>query len=304
MVASGAGVSGELNARASAALLAKLRALPPLVRSTPAAPAAPASSRAERRANDRRVLAHGEEGSAVRARRRPLVPRSSRLPAVDWTREDFARARRVSASGSRARDALMRLPRCYAQRIERAALAMRPELGPDGKPTGRRVPTRGWGHVVARRIAAVACVMFHAARPSRRRGMARIVVGRTRGMFVTLFRGEGRARDDERQRARLSVSTFFATSHHGTDDPWDCGAVVALHRAGALWRHQPPASCAGPWKGKDRDGRPRAFNEYHLTQRACSAETDDVRPLVDWELPELAVDVAPVRELATRDGPP
>lgn len=282
-------------AKGSAELLAAVRAAVP----TASSPAAmPASSRAERRANDRRVLEAGEEGTPVRARRRPLVPRSSKLPAVDWDRDDFARARRVSASGARARDALSRLPRCYAQRVERAALAMRPTTD------GRRIPTRSWGHVVARRIVAVACVLFHAARPSRRRGMARIVRGRTRGMFVTLFRGEGRARDDERQRARLSISTFFATSHHGrTDDPWDCGAVVALHRAGALWRHQPPASCAGAFQGKDRDGRPRAFNEYHLTDRACSSSPDErPRPLVDWPWAEL--ELADVTSSPTLERPP
>lgn len=265
--------------RDGASALAALRAYVP----SSSGPARPASSRAERRANDRRVLEAGEAGAPDRPpRRRGLAPRARRCAGLDWERDDFQRARRVSGSASSAREALSRLPRCYALRVERAALAMRRTTD------GRRVPTRTLAHVVARRIVALAAVLFHAGRSSKRRGMARIVRGRTRGMFVTLFRGEGRAQN-ERQRARLSVSTFFATSHHGrTDDPWDCGAMVALHRAGAVWKHQPPAACAGAFQGKDRDGRPRAFNEYHLTERACSSSADETpRPLVDWPGAEL-----------------
>jgi len=282
----------EVNARGSRALVEGLRAS--VGELAELAPTLPAARRAERRAHERRVDAAGEpEPSSPRRKRARVVDGvtmrgSSRL--LDWSPDDFARARRIEGSMREARGALVRLPRCYSQRVERAALAMLP------RTDGTRRPTRTLAHIAARRIVALAVVLYHAGRTSRRRGMARIVVGRTRRMFGTLFR---RGVD----RAPLSVSAIFATSHHDKRDPWDCGPMVALHRAGALWRRQPPAAAAGAHVGRDRHGVPRAFNEYHLTQRALSAVADEApRELIDWPHELVALDGATPG--ATPDQPP
>lgn len=249
-----------------------------------AAPASRAPNRAQAKAYARRVEAAGEEGPAPRRKRARSVDGvtmkgSSRL--LDWSRDDFARAEAIERGPAAARAALARLPRCLAQRGERAALAM------VRRSDGTRRPTRTWAHVEARRIVACLVVCFHAASSSRRRGMTRVLRGRTRRMWTTLFRSRV-----DRSRP-VSVSTLFATSHrkraHGAPrSPWECGAMVALHRAGALWRHQPPVAVAGGYVGRGKDGSARAFNEYHLSSKACSALVDEApRAPVDWHHVEL-----------------
>lgn len=242
-----------------------------------APPAAP-PSRAVVRAERARVEAAGEPvppelRGTVAAPRRPRRARATRSEAfrtgamergaprmapLDWTPEDFATWRAVNRNASSARAALATLPPVYARRVELAALGM------VRQDDGTRRPSRTWAHVQARRIVALAVVVYRASSPSKRRGMARVLRGRVRGQFGTLAGvnpGTGEA---------YSVGTFF---HVNDRRPWDCGAMVALHRAGALWRHQPPAACVEPaYKGRDRDGNERAFSEYHLTERVLAPE--------------------------------
>jgi hypothetical protein len=201
------------------------------------------------------------------------------MAPLDWTPEDFATWRASHRSASSARAALATLPPVYARRVELAALAM------TRREDGTRRPTRTWAHVQARRVVALAVTVFRASSPSRRRGMARKLVGRTRGMFATL------AGINPSTGAPYSIGTFF----HVNDarGPWDCGAMVALHRAGALWRHQPPAACVPEgYRGRDRDGNERAFNEYHLTERVLAPA--ELAPSAPVELaPSAPVELAP-----------
>lgn len=239
----------------------------------------PSSQRGAYRAQQRALDAAAEESAAPSKKppRRGLAPAArgkfltrarergcEQMAPLDWIRDDYAAAHLALAGPSRALAALAALPRCYAQRVERAA------LGRVRDERGFAVATRSLDSIVARRIVAAAVVMWRASKTSRRRGHARIVVGRTRGMLAALFQNPQRARS-------VSVSTLFATSHgaHRRGE-WDCGAIVALQRSGALWAHQPPAACASPaFVGRDRNGIARAFNEYHITERAASDEADE-----------------------------
>lgn len=188
------------------------------------------------------------------------------MAPLDWRPSDFAASRGASSTGSAARRACAGLPPELAARVRRAALAELP--GPDGI----RRPTRGWSHIIARRIVALAVVMWRASRSCRRRGMARVLVGRVRGQFGTLF-------TNPHTGAPYSLSTFFRTSVSACRrGEWDCGDVVALHRARALWRCQPPAASVAPeFSGRDRSGVARAFNEYHFPRGvvAVAVERDE-----------------------------
>lgn len=249
----------------------------------PAPPALEATSAAPARAHDRRVAVVAETDRAPegvpleRPPHRPLTPVGSRgawvaelqasgrggMRPLDWTREDYAAAELLSRSRAAAARALCGLPPEYARRVELAALAY------ERQPDGRRLPTRTWAHVRARRVLALAVILWRCSRSSRRRGMARIVVGRTRGMFASLFRNVFTGK-------RLSESSLFATQHHTGRSRWDCGDMVALCRAGAVWKAQPPASSVPEaFRGKDRNGIARAFNEYHLTRAVAAATVSD-----------------------------
>lgn len=281
-------------------------------------PAAPppeleTTSRAPGMAHDRRVavVAEGDRSepgaSLERPRARPLDPSGTRggwvgdlqasgrgaMRPLDWTADEYAAAETLSRSPRAAARALCGLPPEYARRVELAALAY------ERQEDGRRLPTRTWCHVVARRIVALAVVLWRVSRSSRRRGMARIVVGRTRGMFASLFRNVFTG-------ARLSISSLFATQHHDGASRWDCGDMVALARSGAIWKAQPPASSvAAAFRGKDRHGIARAFNEYHLTRRvaASSSSAEDPAALLE-RIDARAAELAELAELAPSGAPP
>lgn len=192
----------------------------------------------------------------------------------DFSREAFALAARVMRGGASARDEVARMRRQYAQRVRWAALAYLPN------EHGVHRPTRPWSHPAARRIVAVAAVMFRESQNTRRRGMHLLLQGFARGALCNLFPNRDTGKP-------VSKGTLYATSHDAQrTGPWDCGAVVALHRSGALVRHQPPASTApAQYVGRGRDGSPRALNQYWLTERACSdVETrdDDEPAFYDW----------------------
>lgn len=191
----------------------------------------------------------------------------------DYSREAFAIVARTERGPASARDRLAMLRRASAQRVRWAALAYLPD------EHGVMRPTRTWAHPMARRIVACFAAMEHEARHTRRRGMHLLLEGFARGSLRALFRN---AQTGE----PVSLSTLYATSFdRERTGPWHCGAVVALHRAGALVRHQPPASTApAQYVGKGRDGAPRALNQYWFTERACTDVEDDAAEpaFLDW----------------------
>lgn len=232
------------------------------------------------RAERERVAAAGEESTGYQARPRKRAPAPSATrgayltqaaargtphqDGLDWLPQDFATMRALEASAARAFEALCTVPPIYARRLQRAA------LGYVRDENGRLSPTRSWEHIRARRIVALGVVMWRASRSSKRAGMSRILVGRTRGMIANLTR----SRIDGKP---LSISMLFGTQHHGTGSIWDCGDIEAIERAGAIWAHQPPAACVPVrFRGRDRDGTERAFSEYHFTERVSQLHGDDV----------------------------
>lgn len=261
------------------------------------APARP--SRAVRNANDRRLDARAEPVSVVVAgvevgkprpkRQRSMfatsIERRERMRSFNMARgvpsfapadlsdQSYRIATRAQRGPASARDELAGLPRQCAQRTRWAALAYLPN------ERGELRPTRTWAHPAARRIVAVMAVMQHEARNTRRRGMHLLVEGFSRGSLCSAFR-------NAQTGAPVHKSTLYAVSFDARRrGPWDCGAVVALHRSGALVRHQPPASVARPEHvGKGRDGTPRALNQYWLTEKACSdlVREDDAPAFHDW----------------------
>lgn len=298
----------EVLARASGRALEEVRQQ--LGSSAPPAPAfdGKASARAQRAEHTARVLERAEADDSTteseRPRARPLDPTGrrgafvselqasgrGRMRPLDWTGDDYAAAEAIARSARAAERALCSLPGEFARRVQLAALAY--ERAEDG----RRLPTRTWAHVRARRIVALGVILWRCSRSSRRRGMARIVVGRTRGMFASLFRnvltGE-----------RLSVSSLFATQHHDEGGRWDCGDMVALTRAGAVWKAQPPASrVSEAFCGVDRHGHARAFNEYHLSRRTCAIEHD--RPRLTPDLAGVLFDHLEQLEQLEATAPP
>lgn len=232
----------------------------------------PRASAAERAAMRRRIEAAGEPVPAELAptiaapprRRAPAVvqrPTEAQLGArggargLDWASEDYAAARSIEASVRAAQRALAELPREYARRVERAALAM----VRDG--AGMLVPTRAWAHVLARRVVACAVVGWRASGMARRHGMARRVVGHDRSSWARLFLNRITGQP-------LTPGALFHGSKDG--EGWACGVMTALHRAGAWWAHQPPASEAD-YVGRGRGGEPRALCVYWLSCAALAA---------------------------------
>lgn len=191
----------------------------------------------------------------------------------DLSREAYAIAARTERGGASARDRLAMLRRASAQRVRWAALAYMPD------ENGVMRPTRSWSHPMARRIVAVFAVIEHESRHTKRRGMHLLLEGFARGSLCSAFR-------NHQTGEPVSISTLYATSFDADrKGPWDCGAVTALHRSGALVKHQPPASTAPTqYVGKGRDGSPRALNQYWLTERACADVVDDaaVPAFYDW----------------------
>jgi hypothetical protein len=178
---------------------------------------------------------------------------------LDWLRADFARAAALQRSAAACRKTLAQLPPRFARRVKLAALAC---IVRDGVV----VPTRSMEHVSARCIVALAVTVWHASRNTARDGHGRVLVGRARGSFCTLLRNPLTSEP-------YSIARLYATSHHGTDDPWDCGHMVALDRAGAFAKHQPPASTSPrAFVGRARDGSLRALNQYWLSELLCERD--------------------------------
>jgi len=210
------------------------------------------------------------ERSATRGRflSRAVERGCPRMDGLDWLPSDFATMRALEKSPRRCLEALAALPRVYALRVRRAALAIE-------RVGGELQAGRSLDHIRARRIVALAVVMWRASRTSRRSGMARILVGRTQGMIATLTFNPATL-------APYSTSMLFGTQHHGGARVYDCGDVEALERSAALWCHQPPAlAVPARFRGKDRDGNERAFAEYHFTEAAAS---DALEPDTESEL--------------------
>jgi len=262
----------------------------------------PRASAAERAALRRRIQAAGEpvprelEPALARPPARRAAPRrveadeppavGSREPArglgLDWMPEDYARARGTERDRRGAERALAELPWEYARRVERAARAVRRDAG------GLLVPARDWCHLLARRVVACAYVAWRASGMARRHGMARRVVGHDRSSWSRLFANRLTGQP-------LSANALFHGSKVG--DGWFCGAMTALHRAGAWWCHQPPASEAD-YVGRGRGGEPRALAIYWLS---CAALAAPLARELAAPLPAAAPAAAPV---CLERGPP
>ncbi len=126
--------------------------------------------------------------------------------------------------GQRAAWALAELPREYAHRLRGAAT---------GTAAGER--KRDLSHIVARVTVAIGWAYWQLAVRTRRHGFNRVVVGLPRGVVASLCRNPITGK-------RYAVSTLFATSYgKGRKGADDCGAVVKLRRARAVYAEQPPA---------------------------------------------------------------
>jgi len=279
-----AGASGRPLEEVRADLGAERLNDPPAPRAAPGATRVRVPAAVARR--ERAELAEHAEPTEARTRR-PGKPRPAersatrgaflttaaargcpRMDGLDWLPTDFATMRALERSPRRCLEALAALPRVYALRVRRAALAIE-------RVNGELRPARSLEHIRARRIVALAVVMWRASRTSRRNGFARILVGRTQGMLATLTHNPATL-------APYSVSMLFGTQHHGGRSIYDCGDVEALERSMALWCHQPPAMAVpARFRGRDRDGTERAFAEYHFTEAAAS---DALEPDTESEL--------------------
>lgn len=176
----------------------------------------------------------------------------------DWSDRayELAGAMFNDKSGREAWRRLAELPRNLARKIRRAAFAIAER---DGELSRERASLR---HVRARRIVALGIVLYREAIDTRRRGMGRVLGGRSRGNVAALFR-------NPQTGEHYHINTFFSVDCHGTGDPFDCGDVEALEAAGAIYREQPPIGCVPrAWVGPS--GYP--LNLYWFSERSCSAE--------------------------------
>lgn len=176
----------------------------------------------------------------------------------DWSDRAYQLAGAMfdDKSGREAWRRLAEIPRNVAGKIRRAALAIAER---DGELSRGRESLR---HVRARRIVALAIVLYREATETRRRGMGRVLGGRSRGNIAALFR-------NPQTGEHYHVNTFFSVDCHGSGEPFDCGDVEALEVAGVLYREQPPIGCVPrAWVGPS--GYP--LNLYWFTERSCSAE--------------------------------
>lgn len=191
-------------------------------------------------------------------RQRSVMRGVPQFAPLDWSPESYRIARAVPTSGASASRAWRRLPAEYRRRVQLPALAMEPD------EHGRMVATRTWEHPAARFVVALACVFLHEAHTTTRRGYAKIVQGRSRGMIAGLFL-------NPQTRKPYSVGRFFNDWNHDENDLWDCGHVVALRRARVVHSVQPPAECSDPaFVGVDRNGTPRALSQHWISERAVS----------------------------------
>lgn len=230
-------------------------------------PTRPTSKRpaSKRRAPSRFVLS-----VAARERRRRFDEESKRRGAPDFDPKDlppaaFPIAGRVMGGARGAERELARMRGPFRRAVEVAALAM------ESRPDGTRRPTRSLVRVRARRVIACAAVFLYLAERTDRNAYALLVEGYVRGSFCALFVNPNTG-------APVHVNTLFGTCTDGTRrGRFDCGAVVALVRAGAFEKHQPSAESqvrAGKRcnVGKARDGSARALNQYWVRAVALALD--------------------------------
>lgn len=265
VAASAATWSAEQAARAQAAGLPgwAVEAL-----KAPRPPARPKPSRAAKRSQYARSIKERErlERFEKESERRGC-PDFAPKDLEHGTRELANRVKRTSASAARHLRRMKRIAPAFAACVEIAAYAM------VRMPDGTRRPTRNLTCRRARRVVAIAAVMLHVSDESKHTAYLRVVEGYARGTLCELFT------NDDGEDA-VSIGTLFATMTDGDRfGKWDCGAVVALERAGAIDKWQPSARSqirAGMRcnVGKGRDGKPRALNQYWLRPEAFSADPD------------------------------
>lgn len=198
----------------------------------------------ERRA---RFAAESERRGCPKFRPKDLAPSS------------YALTRRVAGTRS-AETELRRFPPAYRRLVMLAAYAM------ERTTDGRFEATRSLAKRRARRVIAAAALMLYLADRTKRNGHALVVEGYVRGTLALAFR-----ENDDTEEA-ISVGSLFNTQDDGErDGPWQCGALEALKRAGAIRFHQPPADTQPACNvGRDRDGTPRAINQYWITEAALT----------------------------------
>lgn len=250
----------------------------------------------------RRGWVPADAGRAASLRRAQYVRDAAArgtLRGVDWSADAWRIARSIVAdrSGRVAQRWIAGLPRVYALRVRRAALAIERDAA------GRLSPAWSWTHVRARRRVALAAVAWIESRDTKRRGMARILVGRGRASWAALFTTASEHTDNPH---RVSVSLLFATSHHGRETLDDCGDMRSLERTKALEIIQPPASVTpAEFVGRGRDGQPRALNQYWITERSTARK--DAEPLEELaaaeELDAPAVALFPSPSAVPRPPP-
>jgi len=111
----------------------------------------------------------------------------------------------------------------------------------------------------ARRVVACAAVLHYLKQETSSPGRAFLVEGTLRGTFCSFFTNADTG-------DALHFNSLYGTQTDATrKGRWDCGALVALERAGAIEKIQPPAHTQRPrFVGRDRKGRARAINQYFL----------------------------------------
>lgn len=210
----------------------------------------------------------------------------------DLTPNVYAVTGRIA--GTRSAEAeLRRFPPAFRRLVSIAAYAMQPSE----ERAGELVHTRALARRRARRIIQCAALLLYLADRTKRNGHALVVEGYTRGTLCLALR-----RNDDTEKPP-SVGSLFNTQTDGERRGlWDCGAIVALERAGAISFHQPPADTQPACNvGRDRDGTPRALNQYWITERALVLPVECAEQLVPTWRPRPAPATS---ETAQPRGPP
>lgn len=173
-----------------------------------------------------------------------------------------------------AEHVLAALPRVYARAVQVAAFGqltaahVEATSGHEKRHAERGPRLRTLRNPRARACVAIAWLVYSLGRDTRRRGFARVLDGVSRGVIAALLPNPSTGE-------AYTVSHIAATSNDaGRAGPNDCGALVALHRAGALFKQQPdaadvPAALVGP--------SGYAFNVYLVSELAAGVG-DELEP--------------------------
>lgn len=257
-------------------------------------------SRQRRRALDRAKTKEARR-EKTEAERRARFLATSRKRGCELMPNDVpAAARQIvwrTMRGQRSAEReLARLKRhAYGSAIERAAFG----TAATSARGLRRGPYHALRSIRARRVVACGAVLAFLSQVTTSHGRAFIVEGTLRGTFCTFFQNaEGDA---------VHVNTLFGTMTDGTRrGRWDCGAVVALERAGAIEKIQPPPHTQrARFVGLDRKRVPRALNQYFLRNDVVGGDAAAVeaRASTAWELWLAGRPARAARRAETR-GPP